>query len=473
MEYEKARNTPYDIEIEQAALGCCLVDNSAIDALASILDSQAFYDPLHQRIFAEIVRLSRTSSVTPLTLHAALKSDPGLQEVGGHFYLAGLAQAAPALPTMRDFANIIREHAARRALLHVAEDIANSDKSPLQQIEDVENALARVRSGAGAEDTLRPFSSCVQEAIDLAEAASSRPAKAYLSWGLRTVDEAIGPLFRRDMTVVGAPPSAGKSALIQHVFTACGRAGKPALFVSAEMSGDQLGLRAEAQAIRVPSDRIRRGGLTTQEFEALVLSGQNFVGLPLYVDDRSGPSVAQIRASARTVQRKEGDLALLLIDHLQEVAPSDPRAHRNEQLWQVTKDLKDVARDLNVPVILVSHISRDNDRRENNRPQLSDLYGSRGIEGNADQVVFLYREFYYLCRQKVDPSDDKAYGKWLLAKEAADGWAEIFSEKNRLGKIGTARVRFNEQLTEFSDPELPDTRQAGLDYENLERDLQK
>ncbi|MDE2266078.1 MAG: AAA family ATPase, partial [Alphaproteobacteria bacterium] len=318
MEQEAYRHVPYDIEVEQALLGAILVDNRTLETVSALIKPEHFYDPLHQRLYeAMSASLERGGMVlTPLTLHAAMKSDPGLQEVGGHAYLAGLAQAAPAMPNVRDYARILHDLAVRRSLIRIGEDIVNTafeaphEKSTQSQIEDAEKALYRVsetsRYGEGPLD----FAESLRRAVESAEKAQARGGKiSGVSSGFTDIDSLLGGLQPSDLLILAGRPGMGKTALGTNMAFHAARAwqqdveigqedprGAPVLFFSLEMAAQQLSARILSEQTEIEMWKIRNGRFSESEWEKFVLTMQDLATLPLFIDDTGGISIAQIAA---------------------------------------------------------------------------------------------------------------------------------------------------------------------------------
>lgn len=469
-----APQIPVEIEIEQALLGTLLVRQ---DRIADIDELKAahFSEPLHGRIFEVMLRkFDRELAITPLTLKAAMKNDPGAQEIGMDYFI-NLAQAAPAAPNIKAYAQIIRETSTRRRLMMIGEDLINdaaetADTEPTDKIAD--RAAQAIYDATANSDPTRNEPKLLGEfgwdAVKAAELAIHQPDDAYLTTGMRTVDEELGPLYRGDEIVLAGATSMGKTALAEDIFIANGKLGHVGLFFSLEMPGAQLAARNISQRAEVSADKIRRGKLTTAQFEAICMAPGEMMELPLYVDESPSLSVAQIASRCLSVRRKAGALDLVIIDHLQFIEPLNPKQEERDQLRQITRDLKRLAKRLNVALVLLCHITKENERRSSKRPVLADLYGSVGIQQNADVVIFVHREEYYLERERPDKTrGQKAMDDWLRACEENKGWAEIFAAKVRMGKLGTARVRFEGRFTKFSDPEGDSSGQLDMDMAAL------
>ena len=471
MEQDAYRHVPYDIEIEQAMLGSILVDNRAMEAVAANLKPEHFYDPLHQRVF-EVMSGSMERGgmvLTPLTLHAAMKADPGLIEVGGIGYLTSLVQAAPALPNVRDYAKILTDLAIRRSLIRIGEDIVNNayeaphEKPPQSQIEEAEKALYRVsetsRYGEGPID----FAESLRRAVENAEKAQARGGRisGYTS-GFTDIDRLLGGLQPSDLLIIAGRPGMGKTALATNMAFKTAKAymddmaagaevpsGAPVLFFSLEMAAQQLSARILSEQTEIEMWKIRNGKFAESEWEKFVLTMQDLSTLPLYIDDSGGISIAQIAARARRMKR-EKKIGVIVIDYLQLIEPSRRAENRVQEITEVTKGLKALAKELNVPVLALSQLSRGVDSRDDKRPVLSDLRESGSIEQDADVVMFVYREEYYLKSREPDPSTPD-HAKWVEKCERAFRKAEVMVEKHRHGATNRIELFFDDRFTRFSD----------------------
>jgi replicative DNA helicase len=472
MEQEAYRHVPYDIEIEQALLGAVLVDNQALERVSNTLKPDHFYDPLHARIYEVMSALSEKGGmvITPLTLHAAMKADPGLQEVGGHAYLAGLAQAAPAMPNVRDYARILQELGIRRGLIHIGEDVVNNayeaplDKSPQAQIEEAEKALYRLSDSARYGEGPIDFSESLRRTVALAEKAQARGGRiSGLVTGFADIDSLLGGLQPSDLIILAGRPGMGKTSLATNMAFNTARAyvqdleagaevprGAPVLFFSLEMAAQQLSARILSEQTEIEMWKIRNGKFSESEWDKFVLAMQNLSTLPLYIDDTGGVSIAQIAARARRLQR-EKKIGCVIIDHIQLVAGSARRAeNRVQEITEISKGLKVLAKELNVPVIALSQLSRSVDSRDDKRPVLSDLRESGSIEQDADVVMFVYREEYYLKSREPEPGSTE-HAKWLEKCERAYRRAEVLVEKHRHGATNKIDLFFDDRFTRFSN----------------------
>jgi len=471
MEQEVYRHVPYDIEVEQALLGAILVDNRQLEAATQILKPEHFYDPLHQRLYATMVETQDRGSMvlTPLTLHAAMKADPGLQEVGGHAYLVGLVQAAPAMPNVRDYGRILSDLSIRRSLISIGEDVVNAaydsplENPPQAQIQEAEKALYRIsessRYSAGPID----FAESLRRTAELAEKAQARGGRiSGLVTGFTDIDSLLGGLQPSDLLILAGRPGMGKTSLATNMaFHTCrayvqdmeaGEAvprGAPVLFFSLEMAAQQLSARILSEQTEIEMWKIRNGRFSDGEWEKFILAMQDLSTLPFYIDDTGGISIAQIAARARRMKR-EKNIGCVMIDHIQLVAGSGRAENRVQEITEISKSLKVLAKELDIPVIALSQLSRGVDARDDKRPVLSDLRESGSIEQDADVVMFVYREEYYLKSREPDPASAD-HIKWLEKCERAHRRAEVMVEKHRHGATNRIDLHFDERFTRFSN----------------------
>ena len=471
MDQDAYRHVPYDIEIEQALLGAILVDNQALERVSAQLKAEHFYDPLHQRLFEVMSQsIERGGMVlTPLTVHAAMKNDPGLQEVGGHGYLAGLAQATPAMPNVRDYARILHDLAVRRSLIHIGEDIVNTayeaphDNPPQTQIETAEKALYAVSETSKYGQGPLDFAESLRLAVESAQKAQARGGKiSGVTTGFNDIDSLLGGFQPSDLLILAGRPGMGKTALGTNISFHAARhwmqdvadglelpRGGPVLFFSLEMAAQQLSARILSEQTEIEMWKLRNGKFSDSEWDKLVLTTQDLTNLPLFIDDTGGISIAQIAARARRMKR-EKNIGMIVTDYLQLVEPSRRAENRVQEITEVTKGLKTLAKELNVPVLALSQLSRGVDARDDKRPVLSDLRESGSIEQDADVVMFVYREEYYLKTREPEPGSPD-HAKWLEKCERAHRRAEVLVEKHRHGATNKVELFFDDRFTRFSD----------------------
>jgi replicative DNA helicase len=470
MEQEAYRQLPYDVEVEQALLGAILVDNYSLERVSAALRSDHFYDPLHQRLYEAIDRMwAKGHAVTPLTLKAAMEQDPGLAEVGGHAYLVSLAHAAPALPNVTDYARILRDLAMRRDLIHIGEDIVNTafeapvDATPAGQIEEAEKALYRVSEKARFGEGPLGFDRALSQAVTLAEQALARGGRiSGVPSGFNDLDSLLGGLHPSDLIIVAGRPGMGKTALATNMAFHAARLwaadkadgaqpprGAAVLMFSLEMAASQLSARILSEQTEIEMRKIRSGRFTDAEWDRFVRTAQVLGDLPFFIDDTGGISIAQIAARARRLKR-EKNIGLVVIDYLQLIEPSRRAENRVQEISEVTKGLKALAKELSVPVVALSQLSRGVDNRDDKRPVLSDLRESGSIEQDADVVMFVFREEYYLKSREPEPGTSE-HAHWLDKMERVHNRAEIMVEKHRHGPTNKVELFFDERFTRFSN----------------------
>ncbi len=468
-----AESLPHSIEAEQQLLGAILTNNDVYDRVASIIGPQHFYDPLHARIY-EIAanRIAKNALASPVTLKAFLEDDDGLKEVGGPAYLARLAGAAISAFAVRDYAQMIYDFAIRRELITLGQDIADRAKrvevtsEPREQIVEAEQKLYALSEQGQTESGFQSFLKAVTDAVNVANAAYQREGGlAGISTGLVDMDKKLGGLHRSDLLILAGRPSMGKTSLATNIAFNIAKAYKRGLtadgsegavdggvvgFYSLEMSAEQLAARILSEASEVPSEQIRRGDMTEAEFRRFVEAAKQLEACPLYIDDTPALPISQLAARARRLKRTHG-LDVLIVDYLQLVRPASAKDSRVNEVSEITQGLKAIAKELDIPVIALSQLSRQVENRDDKRPQLSDLRESGSIEQDADVVMFVYREEYYVEREK--PSDDRLeeMAAWQERMERLHGKAEVVIGKQRHGPIGTVELSFEGRFTRFGN----------------------
>lgn len=467
------RAPPHNIEAEQALLGAILVNNEAYDRVAIFLEPKHFYDPLHGRIYEAMAKLiTQGHLATPVTLKHFFERDTALQEIGGTPYLARLAGAATTIFNTEEYGRSLYELAIRRDLIQIGSDVHNRafdapvDDKPAQQILDAEQALYSLAEKGKYEGGFQPFHDSLRTAIDMAAAAYERDGGlSGISTGLKELDRMLGGLQPSDLLILAGRPAMGKTALATNIAFNAAKSyraehrtdgsvevkdGAIVGFFSLEMSSEQLATRLLAEQASIPSEKIRRGNIHEDEFHRLVDASRDLQAVPLYIDDTGGLTIATLSARARRLKRQRG-LGLLVIDYLQLLSGSGKSGeNRVQEVTQITTGLKALAKELNIPIIALSQLSRQVENREDKRPQLADLRESGSIEQDADVVLFVYREEYYLQRQ-APREDTPEYQQWQSNMEKVHGLAEVIIGKQRHGPTGTAKLQFQSDVTRFSD----------------------
>ncbi|MCE9651072.1 MAG: replicative DNA helicase [Parvibaculum sp.] len=472
------RVPPHNIEAEQALLGAVLINNEAYDRLSSFLEPQHFFDALHGRIYEASAKLITAGHLaSPVTLKNFFERDEALAEIGGPQYLARLAGAATTIINVEEYGRTIYDLAIRRELIQVGVDLhtraydAPIDDTPAQQILDAEQALYQLAESGKYEGGFRNFYESLKGAIDMAAAAYERDGGlSGISSGLRDLDHKMGGLQPSDLIILAGRPSMGKTALATNIAFNAAKAykaehltdgtvavkdGAIVGFFSLEMSAEQLATRLLAEQSGVPSERIRRGNIHEDEFHRLVDASRELQSIPLYIDDTGGLNIATLSARARRLKRQRG-LGLLVIDYLQLLSGTGKAGdNRVQEVTQITTGLKALAKELNVPILALSQLSRQVESRDDKRPQLSDLRESGSIEQDADVVMFVFREEYYLQRKEPREGTPE-HLTWQAEMEQLLGLAEVIIGKQRHGPTGTVRLQFQADVTRFSDHAQPD-----------------
>jgi len=462
------RSMPYNLQAEQALLGALLVNNELINKVGDFLKTDHFYVPVHRRIFATMIAfMDRGMIANPITLRNHFEKDAMLKEVGGAEYLVRLAGQATSIINMETFGKVIYDLYLRRSLIEIGQEIvnngfeANAEMTALEQLEHTEVKLFHLASEGISEKGFVPLKQALTYAIHTAEIAHKRSDKlSGISTGFTDLDRLLGGLQTSDLLILAGRPSMGKTAFaINMAVNACHylyrraeaeQVEPPSVgFFSLEMSSEQLAARMIAMESGIDSSRMRVGTLKDEEFIKIVEGNKNLYKLPFYLDDTPALSIASLRTRARRLKRKN-NLALLVVDYLQLLrgGSKQSEASRVQEVSEITQGLKAVAKELNIPVIALSQLSRAVESREDKRPQLSDLRESGSIEQDADVVMFIYREEYYVAR-KEPPEGSPEYLKWQETMNACHNLTEIIIAKQRNGPIGTAKLQFSSHTTKF------------------------
>lgn len=466
------RLAPHNIEAEQALLGAILVNNDAFDRVSDFLRPEHFSEEIHRRIFDVASQLIRAGKIaSPITLKTFL----GEYDLGGVTvpqYLARLAAEATTIINAEDYGRTIHDLSLRRGLIVVGEDIVNAaydapvGESPRALIEEAERRLYAIAETGRYEGGFQRFSEALTTAVDMAAKAYERDGRlSGLATGLTDLDRYMGGLQPSDLVIVAGRPGMGKTALATNIAFNIARAHEFVLqpggkaqtvnggivgFFSLEMSAEQLATRIIAEQASVPSYKIRRGDISEPEFHRIVDAARTMQSIPFYIDQTGGLSIAQLAARARRLKRQRC-LDVLVIDYLQLLGASKTRSDsRVQEVTEITTGLKALAKDLNVPVVALSQLSRQVENRDDKRPQLSDLRESGSIEQDADVVLFVFREEYYLkTRQPREGTDE--FLTWQAEMEKVHGRAEIIIGKQRHGPTGTVELAFDAEVTRFAN----------------------
>lgn len=476
---------PHSIEAEQQLLGAILTNNDVYDRVASIIGAQHFYDPVHARIYeVAAARIAKNNLASPVTLKAFFEGDAGLEELGGPAYLARLAGSAVSSYAVRDYAQMIYDLAIRRELIGLGRDIAAKAakvdvmSEPREQIVEAEQALYKLSEQGKTDTGFQSFLRAVTDAVNVANAAYQREGGlAGISTGLIDMDKKLGGLHKSDLLILAGRPSMGKTSLATNIAFNVAKAYKRGMmpdgnegtveggvvgFYSLEMSAEQLAARILSEAAEVPSEQIRRGDMTEGEFRRFVEAAKSLEACPLFIDDTPALPISQLAARARRLKRTHG-LDLLIVDYLQLVRGAGKSENRVNEISEITMGLKAIAKELNIPVIALSQLSRQVESREDKRPQLSDLRESGSIEQDADVVMFVFREEYYKEREKPGDHELEKMATWQAEMERLHGKAEVVIGKQRHGPIGTVELSFEGRFTRFGNLVKPWQQGGGED----------
>jgi replicative DNA helicase len=468
------RVAPHNIEAEQAILGAILVNNEALYRVSDFLEPAHFFEPIHQQIYEHARSLVRTGKLaSPITLKTFLPADIDIAGLTVAQYLARLAAEATTIINAADYGRAIYDLAVRRDLIGIGEDMVNTafeapvDFAPREQIEDAERRLYELaeigRYGGG----FLKFETALTTALEMAAHAYQRDGKlSGLATELKDLDTKMGGLQKSDLIIIAGRPGMGKTALATNIAYNVARGWRGEVrpdghietanggivgFFSLEMSAEQLATRIIAEQTGIPSSTIRRGGIDQRGFDKLKDVTIELQHLPLFIDETGGLSIAQLAARARRLKRQKG-LDLLIIDYIQLLQGSTRRAQegRVQEVTEITTNLKALAKELNVPIIALSQLSRQVENRDDKRPQLADLRESGSIEQDADVVLFVFREEYYLENKKPHEGSTE-FPDWLKKMSEVHGKAEVIIGKQRHGPTGTVELHFDGSVTRFSN----------------------
>lgn len=469
---------PHNLEAEQGLLGTLMTDNSFLEKISDSLREDHFYDPVHGRIFAAISRLtSRGQLANPVTLKSYFIGDATFAEMNIETYLNDLTESVLFLSDAPDYAIEIRQCFLRRALINISDSItrkariADIDSTAETLIEEAEQQLFTLAESDQIQDGLTPFKEPLIKAIEMAEMARNHDGgMSGIGTGIKRLDEKLGGLQRSDLIIVAGRPGMGKSSLATniafHAATTVAPEETPqhVAFFSLEMSSEQLASRILSEQSGISSEHIRRGNLTPNQFTDLVAASSQIEMAPIFIDDTPALSVSQIASRARRLKRQQ-NLGLIVVDYLQLLAPPLGQRvdGRVQEISAISRALKSIAKELDVPVLALSQLSRAVEQREDKRPNLADLRESGSIEQDADVVMFIYREEYYLNKgtpeRRTDESEERFQercDRYMERLERTKGVAEIIISKQRHGPTGTVEAGFIAEQTKFTDYLAPD-----------------
>ena len=456
---------PSNLEAEQALLGSILVNNDIIDEISTIISSNIFYDPAHIKIYEVIENLNNRGMIAnPITLKNFFEKDNMLEEVGGTEYLVKLTRFSGSAKQAIDYAKIIHEMYLRRELVLVSDKLStdtlnasSQEKNAEKIIEETEKSLYDLAERGSFSQSYLKFNKALDETIKMATLAmQSDQGIVGVPTGLTDLDEKLGGLHKSDLVILAGRPSMGKTALAtniafyasQNILSRQERSS--VAFFSLEMSSEQLSTRILSEQARIKSDDIRRGKVTEEEINRYIETSRNIYNLPLFIDETPAITIAALSNRARRIKRLHG-LSLIVVDYIQLMrSSSNKNDGRVQEISEITQGLKALAKELAVPVLALSQLSRAVEQRDDKQPQLADLRESGSIEQDADVVMFVYREEYYLERKQPKLGSIE-HAEWQSKMNDINGLADIILGKQRHGPTGTVKVEFVGIYTKFKD----------------------
>jgi|TARA_B110000046_G_scaffold182616_1_gene216988 replicative DNA helicase len=455
---------PSNIEAEQSLIGSVLVNNDIIDEISNIINAGKFFDPIHRKIYEIIENLNNKGMIAnPITLKNYFENDSGLSEVGGVDYLVKLTRFSSSIKQAIDYAKIVHEMYVKRELIFISdgiEDQAKDDqieKTGENIIEDAEKSLFDLAERGNFSQTFLKFNQALDQTIEMATLAmKSDQGIVGVPTGLADLDEKLGGLHRSDLVIIAGRPSMGKTALATNIAYHAAKTmqennekGSVAFF-SLEMSSEQLSTRILSEQARISSHEIRTGKASEETLNRYIEASRNIYDLPLYIDETPAIAISTLSNRARRIKRLFG-LKLIVVDYIQLMRTNSNRMDgRVQEISEITQGLKALAKELNVPVVALSQLSRAVEQRDDKIPQLSDLRESGSIEQDADVVLFVYREQYYL--EKKEPKQGSIeHAEWQSKMSDIHGLANLIVGKHRHGSTGTVHVEFEGMFTKFKD----------------------
>tara|TARA_B100000700_G_scaffold329056_1_gene449106 strand:- start:3303 stop:4736 length:1434 start_codon:yes stop_codon:yes gene_type:complete len=463
------KQMPCNIEAEQAVIGSILVSNELFDEVTLLIDSQKFFDPIHVKIYETIEKLIHKGLLAnPITLKNYFENDEGLKELGGQEYLIKITKFATSGKQVIDYANIIHEMHIRRELIKISEKLSEQSKADSENttngeeiIQNTEKSLFDLAERGHFNRSFLKFENALKQTIEMAKNAyQNEEGVVGVPTGLTDLDNRLGGLHKQDLIIIAGRPSMGKTALATNIaFHAAKNIEKKeskstVAFFSLEMSSEQLSTRILSEQSRIRSNDIRRGKVSEKEFEQFIETSKNIVDLPLYIDETPAITISAISNRSRRIKRLFG-LELIVVDYIQLMrAGSVYRKNENrvQEISEITQGLKALAKELDVPVLALSQLSRAVEQRDDKKPQLADLRESGSIEQDADVVMFVYREAYYLERKEPTLGSIE-HAEWQQKMDEISRIAEIMIGKQRHGPTGNIKVEFEAMYTKFKNLE--------------------
>ena len=458
------KSLPSNLEAEQALIGSVLVNNDIIDEISSIVSSHKFFDPGHRKIYETIESLNNKGMIAnPITLKNYFETNSGLAEVGGVDYLVKLTRFSSSIKQTIDYAKIIHEMYVRRELIIISENVSEESrdddlkKTGENIIEDAEKSLFDLAERGNFSQSFLKFNQALDQTIEMATLARQNDQGIVgVPTGLTDLDEKLGGLHKSDLVIIAGRPSMGKTALATNIAYHAAKKihenneKSSIAFFSLEMSSEQLSTRILSEQSRIKSNDIRRGKATEEELSRYIETSRDIYELPLYIDETPAITISTLSNRARRIKRLFG-LNLIIVDYIQLMRTSSIRYDgRVQEISEITQGLKALAKELSVPVLALSQLSRAVEQRDDKIPQLSDLRESGSIEQDADVVMFVYREEYYL-EKKQPKLGSIEHAEWQSKMNDIAGMADIIIGKQRHGPTGNVHVEFEGMYTKFKD----------------------
>ena len=462
------KKMPCNIEAEQAVIGSILVSNEIYDEITPILDSQKFFDPIHVKIYETIENLiAKGLLANPITLKNHFENNEGLKELGGQEYLIKITKFSTSVKQTIDYANIVQEMHVRRELIKISESVLYEASSPSdaitsgeEMIQSAEKSLFDLAERGHFNQSFMKFEYALQQTIDMAKSAyQNDDGIVGVPTGLTDLDELLGGLHKSDLVILAGRPGMGKTALATNIAyhaaqTLMSRQEKSSVaFFSLEMSSEQLSTRILSEQAKIKSNDIRRGKVTEEEINRYIETSRNIYNIPLFIDETPAITIATLCNRARRIKRLFG-VSLIVVDYIQLMRSSNLGRNdgRVQEVSEITQGLKALAKELKVPVLALSQLSRAVEQRDDKKPQLSDLRESGSIEQDADVVMFVYREAYYLERKEPSMGSIE-HSEWQQKMDEVSQLADIMIGKQRHGPTGNVKVQFEAIYTKFKDLE--------------------
>ena len=457
----KIDELPNNIEAEQSVIGSILLANEIFDEINTIISSKNFYDPMHQKIFAAVENLIfKGMLANPITLKNYFENEK--DEINVPDYLVKITKFSSSARQAIEYSKIIYDMFVRRELIKISEttiDIAKlNDLNTTGQsiIENSEKLLFDLAEKGSFNSTITKFDEAMKLTIEMASNAyKNEEGIVGVPTGLRDIDDRLGGLHQSDLIIIAGRPSMGKTALATNIaFNAASKLQESkkqstVAFFSLEMSSEQLSTRILSEQSRIPSNDIRRGRISEEQFDKFIETSKNISELPLYIDETPAISVAALSNRARRIKRIYG-LDLIVIDYIQLMRAVNTKDGRVQEISEITQGLKALAKELNLPVVALSQLSRAVEQRDQKKPLLSDLRESGSIEQDADVVMFVYREAYYLEKQEPKTATVE-HAEWQAKMNEVSNLAEIIIGKQRHGPTGNILLEFEAMFTKFRD----------------------